>query len=48
MSQQFTTKEVAEHKDESAGLYIIIDNGVYSMSGMSNTILVEPTKHTNK
>jgi cytochrome b involved in lipid metabolism len=31
MSDTFTTKQVAEHKDVDKGLYIIIDNDVYKM-----------------
>ncbi|KAF2687872.1 cytochrome b5 [Lentithecium fluviatile CBS 122367] len=31
MSDTFTTKQVAEHKDVEKGLYIIIDGGVYKM-----------------
>ncbi|PNS20700.1 Acyl-CoA dehydrogenase [Sphaceloma murrayae] len=33
MSKQITKKEVAEHSTVEKGLYIIIDNGVYEMSG---------------
>ncbi|KAI5858181.1 putative cytochrome b5 protein [Durotheca rogersii] len=32
MSQTFTTKDVAEHKDEKSGLYIIIDSSVYDIT----------------
>jgi cytochrome b involved in lipid metabolism len=32
MSKQFTVKEVAEHKTEEKGLYIIIDGGVFDVS----------------
>jgi len=32
MSKQFTTKEVAAHKDVDQGLYIIIDNSVYALA----------------
>ena len=31
MSESFTTKQVAEHKDADKGLYIIIDGGVYAL-----------------
>jgi cytochrome b involved in lipid metabolism len=31
MSEQFTTKQVAEHASVDKGLYIIVDNGVYKM-----------------
>ncbi|KAJ4303659.1 hypothetical protein N0V90_002560 [Kalmusia sp. IMI 367209] len=31
MSESFTTKQVAEHKDVEQGLYIIIDGGVYAL-----------------
>lgn len=31
MSKQFTVKEVGQHKDD---VWIIVDNGVYDMSGM--------------
>ncbi|KAK6360578.1 hypothetical protein TWF730_006717 [Orbilia blumenaviensis] len=30
--KQFTTADVAQHKDADAGLYIIIDNGVYDVT----------------
>jgi len=33
MSKAFTQKEVAEHNTVENGLYIIIDGGVYEMSG---------------
>ena len=32
MSKQITAKEVAEHNTVEKGLYIIIDNGVFSMA----------------
>lgn len=32
MSAQFTTADVAKHKDESNGLWIIIDTGVYDIT----------------
>ncbi|KAK4168915.1 putative cytochrome b5 protein [Cladorrhinum sp. PSN259] len=32
MSQQFTKAQVAEHKDEASGIYIIIDDGVYDVA----------------
>ncbi|KAI1389789.1 cytochrome b5 [Hypoxylon trugodes] len=32
MSKTFTAKDVAEHKDESAGMYIIVDSGVYDIT----------------
>ncbi|KAL1595236.1 hypothetical protein SLS60_009924 [Paraconiothyrium brasiliense] len=31
MSESFTAKQVAEHKDADKGLYIIIDGGVYAL-----------------
>jgi cytochrome b involved in lipid metabolism len=31
MSESFTAKQVAEHKDVDKGLYIIIDGGVYAL-----------------
>ena len=33
MSKQITAAEVKEHASPEKGLYIIIDNGVYQMSG---------------
>lgn len=33
MSKTFTKADVATHKDEAAGMYIIIDNGVYNITG---------------
>ncbi|KAI0005643.1 cytochrome b5 [Xylariaceae sp. FL0662B] len=32
MSKTFTAKDVAEHKDEQNGLYIIVDHGVYDVT----------------
>ncbi|KAI2606063.1 cytochrome b5 [Hypoxylon fragiforme] len=32
MSKTFTAKDVAEHKDEKNGMYIIVDNGVYDIA----------------
>ncbi|KAI1418673.1 cytochrome b5 [Hypoxylon sp. FL1857] len=32
MSKTFTAKDVAEHKDEQNGMYIIVDNGVYDIT----------------
>ena len=31
MSEQFTLKQVAEHKEVEKGLYIVIDSNVYKM-----------------
>ncbi|KAK0635590.1 putative cytochrome b5 protein [Bombardia bombarda] len=33
MSKTFTKAEVANHKDEKAGMYIIVDDGVYDIAG---------------
>ncbi|KAI1211787.1 cytochrome b5 [Annulohypoxylon truncatum] len=32
MSKRFTAKDVAEHKDEQNGMYIIVDSGVYDIT----------------
>ncbi|KAI2473254.1 cytochrome b5 [Annulohypoxylon bovei var. microspora] len=32
MSKTFTAKDVAEHKDEKNGMYIIVDSGVYDIT----------------
>lgn len=32
MSNQYTVAEVAKHKDESNGLWIIVDSGVYDIT----------------
>ena len=34
MSKSLTVAEVAKHKDEKDGIYIIIDSGVYDITGM--------------
>ncbi len=34
MSKQLTAAEVAKHKDEKDGIYIIIDTEVYDVAGM--------------
>jgi len=33
MSKQFTPADVASHKDASSGMYIIIDENVYDVTG---------------
>jgi hypothetical protein len=35
MSKQFTPADVASHKDASSGMYIIIDENVYDVTGLS-------------
>lgn len=35
MSKSFTKKEVAEHKTEDSGIYIIVDDGVYDVTSKS-------------
>lgn len=32
MSTQYTVADVAKHKDESNGMWIIVDNGVYDIT----------------
>lgn len=32
MSKTFTPAEVAQHKDEKNGIYIIVDDGVYDIT----------------
>jgi len=32
MSKTFTKAEVANHKDEKEGMYIIVDDGVYDIT----------------
>ncbi|KAI1081197.1 cytochrome b5 [Whalleya microplaca] len=32
MSKTFTAKDVAEHKDEQNGMYLIVDSGVYDVT----------------
>ncbi len=34
MSKSFTTAEVAKHKTDKDGMYIIVDNGVYDITGV--------------
>lgn len=33
MSKSFTVSDVAKHKDEQEGIYIIIDTSVYDVTG---------------
>ncbi|KAK0638752.1 putative cytochrome b5 protein [Cercophora newfieldiana] len=33
MSKTFTKADVAAHKDEKEGMYIIVDDGVYDITG---------------
>lgn len=32
--KQFTINDIAAHKDAGKGMYIVIDNGVYDVTGM--------------
>lgn len=32
MSKQYTVAEVAQHKDESSGMWLIVDSGVYDVT----------------
>ncbi|KAG9244266.1 cytochrome b5 [Calycina marina] len=36
MSNLFTTAEVASHKDAAAGMYIIVDDGVYNITDFAD------------
>lgn len=40
MSAQYTTAEVAQHKDDANGLWIIIDSGVYDITSRFSLRLV--------
>lgn len=40
MSKEFTPTEVSGYKDAEKGLYIIIDAGVYNVTGNSFTLLL--------
>jgi hypothetical protein len=42
MSKTFTTAEVAKHKDEKDGMYIIIDSGVYDIASAFFCPLISP------
>lgn len=42
MSQSFTVKEVAEHKTAESGIYIIVDDGVYNVTGESTACHATP------
>lgn len=33
MSKQITVKEVSEHNKPETGMYIIVENGVYDITG---------------
>jgi cytochrome b involved in lipid metabolism len=35
MSKTFSVADVAEHKDAEKGMYIIVDENVYDVTGMS-------------
>jgi len=35
MSKSFSTADVASHKDADAGMYIIVDDGVYDVTSTS-------------
>lgn len=36
MSKTFTKKDVAEHKTEDQGIWIIVDDGVYDITSTSS------------
>lgn len=38
MSKTFTAKDVAEHKDEKNGVWIIVDSDVYDVTSMPHLI----------
>lgn len=38
--KQFTINDVAAHKDAEKGMYIVIDNGVYDVTGMSYSYIL--------
>jgi len=39
MSKTFTPAEVAKHKDEKEGMYIIVDTGVYDITSKVSSFL---------
>lgn len=41
MSAQYTTAEVAKHKDEANGLWIIVDTGVYDITSAFLSVCLE-------
>ena len=41
----FTTAEVAQHKDDANGYWLIIENDVYDVSSMSSTLLIQFLPH---
>jgi len=42
MSKSFSVADVASHKDADSGMYIIIDDGVYDVTGASPFLLSLP------
>lgn len=40
MSKTFTKKDVAEHKTEDQGIWIIVDDGVYDITSTSGASTV--------
>lgn len=38
MSKQYTTAEVAQHKDEASGMWIIVDTGVYDVTSACHSL----------
>jgi hypothetical protein len=42
MSKSFTVKDVADYKTPEKGIYIIVDDGVYNVTGESPTCIHTP------
>lgn len=42
MSKQYTTAEVAQHKDEASGMWLIVDTGVYDVTSTCHLRLPSP------
>lgn len=47
MSNQYTVADVAKHKDESNGMWIIVDSGVYDITSEQHLPHLQIMAHAN-